>query len=84
MNTKQGYASKNWVKGLSDEAFYPGPGSHQKKFDLNGSALHLSLKKRKFDLLINGNLRVFQNHRKQAKINVVFHCFPSLGLNEPP
>ena len=23
MNNKQGYALKNWVEGLSDEAFYP-------------------------------------------------------------
>ena len=23
MRIKQGYASKNWVEGLSDEAFYP-------------------------------------------------------------
>ena len=27
---------------------------------------------------------VFQNHRKQAKINVAFHHFPLLGLNETP
>ena len=31
MYIKQGYAFKNWVEGLSDEAYYPGPGSHQKK-----------------------------------------------------
>ena len=31
-----------------------------------------------------GNLRVFQNHRKQAKIDVSFHPFPLLGPNEPP
>ena len=37
--------------------------------------------KESFDSLTNYNLRVFQNHRKQAKINVVFHHFPSLGLN---
>ena len=24
---KQGYALKNWVEGLSDEAYYPAPGS---------------------------------------------------------
>ena len=26
----------------------------------------------------------FQNHRNQAKIDVVFYHFPSLGRNEPP
>ena len=40
---KQGYALKNW-EGLSDEE----PRSPPKKFDLNRSTLHLSLKKRKF------------------------------------
>ena len=40
--------------------------------------------KESFDSSIDGYLRVFQNHRKQAKNNVVFHCFPSLGLKEPP
>ena len=41
--------------------------------------------KESVDSSIKGNLRVFQNHgRKQAKINVVFPRFPSLGLNEPP
>ena len=39
---------------------------------------------RSLDSSIKGKLRVFQNHRKQAKINVVFHHFPSLGLNELP
>ena len=40
--------------------------------------------KESFDSSIDCNLQVFQNHTKQAKINVVFHCFPSLGLNESP
>ena len=31
--SKHGYALKNGVEGLSDEAYYPGPGSHQKKID---------------------------------------------------
>ena len=31
---KQGYMSKNWVEGLSDEAFYPGPWRHKKKIRL--------------------------------------------------
>ena len=38
---------------------------------------------KKVSFIINGNLRGFQNHRKQAKI-YIFHRFPSLGLNEPP
>ena len=40
--------------------------------------------KENFESSMNGNLQVFQNHRKQAKIDVIFHCFPSLGLNQPP
>ena len=43
---KQGYVLKNWVEGLSDEAFYPW--ESPKKFDLNRLTLHLSLNKRKF------------------------------------
>ena len=35
-----------------------------------------------FNSSIKGNLRVFQNHTKQEKINVVFHHFPSLDLNK--
>ena len=35
-----------------------------------------------FDSLINVHLRVFQNHRKQAKIDIVFII--SLGLRGPP
>ena len=31
--------------------------------------------KESFDSSINGNLRLFQNHRKQAKINVFFIIF---------
>ena len=34
-------------------------------------------KKESFDLLIKANLQVFQNHRKQTNINIVFivfHC----------
>ena len=46
------------------------PRSHQRKLS--------------FDSSNTANLRVFQNNRKQAKINIVFHFFPSLGLNKPP
>ena len=61
------------------------PGSHQKKFDLYQSTLHICPQtKESFGLLINGNLLVFKNQRKQAKINIVFHRFPSLSLNEAP
>ena len=42
----QGYALKNWVEGLSDEAYYPW--ESPKKFDLNWSTLHLPANKRKF------------------------------------
>ena len=35
-----------------------------------------------FDSSIKGNLRLFRNYRKQAKIIVVFYHFPSIGLNE--
>ena len=37
--------------------------------------------KENFDSLIKNNLQVFQNHRKQAKINIVFHFFSSLGID---
>ena len=82
MDNKQGYASKNWAEGISDEAYYPW--ESQKKFDLNRSALHLPSNKHCFDLLIKANLPVFPNRRKQAKINIVSHFSPSLGLKEPP
>ena len=59
------------------------PGSHQKKSTKIGQPYICQPTKESFDSSINGNSRVFQNHRKQAKINAVFHHFPSLGLNEP-
>ena len=68
MIIKQGYALKIWVEGLSDEAYYPWE----------------SPKKECFDLSIKANLQVFQNHRKQAKISIVFYHFPLLGLSKPP
>ena len=78
---KQGCALNNWVEDLSDEAT---PESHQKKFDLNLSTQQMLPNKTSFDSSIRANLWVFQNHRKKAKINIVVHCFPSLGLNKPP
>ena len=46
---KQGYAFKNWVEGLSDEAYYPW--ESPKKIDLNWSTLHLPPNKRKFQFI---------------------------------
>ena len=63
------------------------PGSHQKKIRLNSVNSTFASKQKKVSIhrsSLNGNLRVFQDHRKQAKINVAFHHFPLLGLNEPP
>ena len=53
------------------------PGSHQKKSTKIGQPYICQRTKECFDLSIKANLRVFQYHRKQAKDNVVFHCFPS-------
>ena len=60
------------------------PGSHPKKLNYIGQHNICQRKKESFDSSIKGNLQVFQNHRKQAKIKVVFHPFPSLGLNKTP
>ena len=48
-------------------------------------SLHLRpMRMEHFDSLIEGNLRVSKNYRKQAKIYVVFHRFPLLSQNELP
>ena len=60
------------------------PGSHQKNSTKIGQPYICQQTKESFHSSIKGNLQVFQNHRKQAKINVFFYHFPSLGLNEPP
>ena len=60
------------------------PGSHQKNLTKIGQPYIYQQTKESFDSSINGNLRGFQNHRKQGKINDVFYHFPSLGLNETP
>ena len=61
------------------------PWSHQKHSTKIIQPYICHRTKEAFDLSINANFRVFQNHRKQAKINiVVFHRFPSLSLNEAP
>ena len=66
----------NWMDGVSDEAYYPW--ESPKKIRLK------SVNPTFFNSSINVNLPVSQNHRKKAKINVVFHHFPSLGQKEPP
>ena len=60
------------------------PKNHQKNSAKIGQPYNCHQTKQSFDSTIKANLWVFQNHRKQAKINVVSHCFPSLGLNKPP
>ena len=60
------------------------PGSHQKNLTKIGQPYICHRTRESFHSSIKGNLQVFQNHRRQTKINVVFHHFPSLGLNEPP
>ena len=44
------------------------PGSHQKKVRLKSvNPTFVTEQKKSFDSSIDGNLRVFQNHRRQAK-----------------
>ena len=71
----------NWVDGVSDEAYYPWE-SPKKDSTKIGQPYICQRTNESFNSSINGNLQVFQNHSKQAKINVVFHHFLSLGLNE--
>ena len=61
------------------------PGSHKKNLTKIGQPQPYICQQTKenFDSSMKSNLRIFQNHRKQAKVNVVFHHFPSLGLDEP-
>ena len=63
--SKHGYALKNGVEGLSDEAYYPGPGSHQKKLTKIGQPYNRHQTKK---VLIS-------NHRKQAKIEFFKNFF---------
>ena len=81
LNAKQGYTLKTWLEGVSDEAYYPW--ESPKKFKIGQPSI-CQRTKEAFNSWLNGNLGVFQNHRKQAKFNIIFHSFPSLGLNEPP
>ena len=60
------------------------PGSHRKNSTKIGQPYICHRTKECFDLSIKGNLGVFPNRRKQAKINIVSHFSPSLGLKEPP
>ena len=79
---KQGYTLKNSMEGLSDKVYCPW--ESPKKSILINQHYICQRTKESFNSLIKGNLGVFQNHRKQAKNNVVFHHFPSSGLNETP
>ena len=79
---KQGYALKKWVEGVSDEAYYPW--KSPKNSTKIGQPYIYQRTKKCFDLSIKANLQAFQNHRKQAKININFYCFSLLGLSEPP
>ena len=60
------------------------PWSHKKNSTKIGQPYICQQTKESFNSSIKGNKEVFQNHRKQAKIAVVFHHFPLLGLNELP
>ena len=60
------------------------PGSHQKNWTKIGQPYICQRTKEIFDSSKKGSLRVFQNYRKQAKINIVSHYFPLLGLDETP
>ena len=60
------------------------PGSHPKNSTKIGQPYICRQTKECFDLSIKANLRVFQNHRKQVKINNIVYRFPLLGLSEPP
>ena len=60
------------------------PGSHQKNSTKIGQPYICQQIKEVFNSSIDGNLQIFQNHKKQANINVIFHNFSSLGLNKTP
>ena len=66
------------MEGLSDEAYYHW--ESPKKSSKIGQPYICQQTKESFD----SSMKFFQNHRKQAKINVAFHRFLLLGLNEPP
>ena len=73
MYTKQGYALKNWVEGLSDEAY--NPWESQKKSTKIGQPYISQRTKECFDLSIKANSQVFQNHKKRAKLISFFIAF---------
>ena len=68
----------NWGDGVSDKAYYLWE-SPKKNSTKIGQTYICQRTKESFNSSINGNLRVFQNHRKQAIYN---HHFPSLGLKK--
>ena len=51
------------------------PGSHQKNSTKIGLAYNCHRAKQSFDSSNKAKLRIFQNHRKRLKTNVVFHFF---------
>ena len=55
------------------------PGSQQIFVTEIGPSYICQRTKESFDSSIKANFRVFQNHRKQAKIDIIFYCFSSLG-----
>ena len=59
-------------------------GNHQKNLTKIGQPYIFQQTKESLDSSVKDKLRVFQNHRKQAKIKVVFHFFSIAGLNKPP
>ena len=62
------------MEGLSDEANYPW--ESQKKVQLRlVNPIFATEEKKVLIHQLKGNLQVFQNHSKQAKINVVFIIF---------
>ena len=68
---KQGYAFSNWVEGLSDELRL---GVTKRNSTKIGQPYICHRTKESFNSSKKCNLRVFPNHTKQAKINVIFHC----------
>ena len=57
------------------------PESHQKNSTKIGQPYNCHWTKESFVSWKKVYMHVFQNHRKQANINVVFHHFAFIGLN---
>ena len=80
MSNKQGYALKELGGGIILRSLLPLGVTKTIRLKSVNPIFASEQKK----VSIKGNLRVFQSHRKQAKIIVVFHCFPLLGQNKLP